>query len=182
MIQALQWFNKLSLLLRQRRPCQPVDWGPAFPIAHLWTRPLREKADLTSGFTGLCVWSVQFLYTDKWIGLFSSVWGWTRPQSCWDETKGGWSAPSPLHPSYLCIGLLPSLKSLQTPLFLFHHHSFPHPSTSLFSLPLSSLHCTLQIYRLLPLPVVGFQALSPSSSFLNEVTPTLAELTWGQMR
>lgn len=141
MIQALQWFNKLSLLLRQRHTCQPVDWGPAFPIAHLWTRPLREKADLTSGFTGLCVWSVQFLYTDKWLGLFSSVWGWTRRQSCWDETKGCWCAPSPLHPSYLCIGLLPSLKSLQTPLFLFppSFHLSVFPSTLLSALHSSDL-------------------------------------------
>lgn len=137
MIQALQWF----LIVEAPVPCQPVAPEPAFPIAHLWTQALREKADLRLRFMGLFMWSVQPLHADKWLGLLSSVWGRTRLQPCWDETQGGWCAPSPLHPSYLCTGFLPSLESLQTTLFPFHHHSvFPF-------LPLSSLHRTLQIYH-----------------------------------
>ena len=160
-----------------------------------------KNTELGSGFTGLLIWAPQFCTQINGSVSFvlSEV---ERGCSRAAMKQGGLIVASPLHPSFLCI------KS--TPFFPHSHTAFspiplslpvplspnlPSPSLFFFFPPLpvfSSLqrlfrfitHVALCLWCKLSGPVVKqrgqwFSGAS-DASFLNKMTPTLADLTWGQ--
>lgn len=120
------------------------------------------------------------LYTDKWLGLFSAVWGWIRLQSCRDETEGvdAFLHLYTLHSS--AYGFSPHSHPCNLPPFFPHRPSpltpslFLPPTPVFLSLPLSSLRCLFRFISGVPVPLVNSRALSPSrggSNLLERVKP-----------
>lgn len=183
MIQKPQWLDGLSrLFVEAAAPCQAADRGPAFPIFHLWTQPLTEKTDLRSGFTGLLIWSPQLCtqINGSVYFLLSEV-----EQGCGraEMKQRG------LMRSFTSTPFIP-LQRRPPPALTFTPAVSPIPSTMP---PRSSLCCLFRFITRLPVPLVGSpahvaeqrgqrSAEESDASFLNEVTPTLVELTWGQAR
>ncbi len=135
MIRKPRWLNKLSWLFGEAAlPCQTVDLAPAFPISHLCHSELSHSERKLTSDQGLqvCSSGLCSLYTDKWLGLFSAVWGWTRLQSCWDETEGV-DALLHLYTSFLCITSTPS--SLTSTRCNLPHSSLTIPPPSLLLHP-----------------------------------------------
>lgn len=129
------------LIVKAVALCQTVDWGPAFPISHLWTRRSRNNADPRSGFTGLLVCSPQFCtqINGSVYFLLSEV----EQGCCRAEMKHRGLMHS--FNSTLFISLhsppLSPTHTPQTPLFLLRHCSFSSipPLSLILPYPLSAL-------------------------------------------